>query len=125
MAQKKSKRWSMKDIKKIKSFLDLARAEGNEEYVGIVAAAQFFGITPNAVRIRYGRYLKGQDLTGLKNNTTKVPMHRKKRKYNRSTPIVPQPHKDLKAAVIEGRSMTFKITNVNVDLAAGTITVNY
>lgn len=79
----KSKRWSMKDITVIKKFIKEATDAGYEEHVGIVNAATHFGVTPNAVKIRYGRYLRSEDMGNLKKNTTKVAIIRKSRKYTK------------------------------------------
>jgi len=79
----KSKRWSMKDITVIKKFIKEATDAGHDEHTGIVNAAAHFGVTPNAVKIRYGRYLRNEDMGGLKKNTTKVPIVRKTRKYTK------------------------------------------
>lgn len=79
----KSKRWSMKDITVIKKFIKEATDAGYEEHVGIVNAATHFGVTPNAVKIRYGRYLRSEDMGNLKKNTTKIAIVRKSRKYTK------------------------------------------
>jgi hypothetical protein len=81
MAKKKSKRWSMADIKAIKKFINTAVDAGGYEEDGIKNAAAHFGVTPNAVYIRWGRYNKGIKVGKL--NTTKVPIVRKKRKYTK------------------------------------------
>jgi len=79
--KKKSKRWSMADIKAIKKFINTAVDAGGYEEDGIKNAAAHFGVTPNAVYIRWGRYNKGIKVGKL--NTTKVPIVRKKRKYTK------------------------------------------
>ena len=83
MAKKKSKRWSMADIKTIKKFVLTAQNEGLAEHVGLQAAATHFGVTLNSVNLRWRRWLKGEAVKTLKRKTTKVPMVRKKRKYNK------------------------------------------
>jgi hypothetical protein len=83
MAKKKSKRWSLADIKTIKKFVLTAQNEGLAEHVGLQAAATHFGVTLNSVNLRWGRFNKGQQVDKLKKNTTKIPMVRKKRKYNK------------------------------------------
>ena len=75
MGKKNSKRWSMKDIRTITKFIKEAVDNGGSEEQGKIAAAQHFGITINAIRIRYGRYLRGLQVP--KKNTTKVPIKRK------------------------------------------------
>lgn len=121
MGAKNSKRWSMKDIKTIEKFIKEATDAGQVKEEGIKVAAKHFGVTLNALRIRYGRYCKGKQVANLKKNTTKVPMKRKKRKYTRKEGVKPGP----KPKQSTGRSMTFKITNVQVDLNKGEITVSY
>ena len=81
--KKKSKRWSMKDIRTIKKFVLTAKNEGMEEHVGLQAAATHFGVTLNSVTLRWRRFHKGIATKTLKRKTTKVPMERKKRKYTK------------------------------------------
>ena len=83
MAKKKSKRWSMADIKTIKKFVLTAQNEGLAEHVGLQAAATHFGVTLNSINLRWRRWLKGEAVKTLKRKTTKVPMVRKKRKYTK------------------------------------------
>lgn len=111
----------MKDIRTIETFIKESTDIGKSKEEGIKAAAKHFGVTLNALRIRYGRYTKGKQVANLKKNTTKVPMKRKKRKYTKRAGVKPGP----KPKEPTGRSMTFKITNVQVDLNKGEITVSY
>lgn len=150
MARTKSKHWSEKDLRKMDRMMKAAEAEGLSKYAAKQRVGEYFGVTPLAIDVRYNRWLRG--IKGKTPDTTKVPIKRKygkrgkykkvkfspaaleaiqgkaaaevqsvltKRKYTKKV------DKDAKPAIIEGRSMTFKITNVNVDLAAGTITVSY
>jgi hypothetical protein len=118
----KSVKWSMKDINTIKNYIKEAEAAGKSKKDGIKDAAKHFGVTYNAVNCRMWKYEHNQNMSQLsKKNTTKVPMKRKKRKYTKRVGVKPGP----KPKVESSRSMTFKITNVHVDLAKGLITVNY
>ena len=83
---RKSKRWSMADIRTIKKFILTAKNEGLGERVGLRAAATQFGVTLNSVTLRWGRWNRGEATTTLKRKTTKIPMERKKRakrQYNK------------------------------------------
>jgi hypothetical protein len=116
---KDSKRWSKKDIMIIKNFIKEAKDAGKSVHSGMQAAADHFGLTRNAIYCRWKRYIRGEHLTQLKKNTTKVPVI--KRKYTRKSTTIPA----VQASQSSGRSMTFKITNVQVDLNKGEITVSY
>ena len=74
----KSKRWSLKDIETIKKYVKQALAEGKTEREGLQEAAKHFGLTSNAVFIRWLRLRKGEHIKRLKKNTTKIPMKRRK-----------------------------------------------
>ena len=83
---RKSKRWSMADIRTIKKLVLTAKNEGLEEVVGLKAAATQFGVTLNSVTLRWRRWNKGEATKTLKRKTTKIPMERKKRakrQYNK------------------------------------------
>jgi len=119
---RKSKRWSMKDIAVIKKYIGEAKDTGHDQHVGIVNAAAHFGVTPNAVKIRYGRYLIGEDMGGLRKNTTKVAMVRKTRKYTKKiSATYPVTHNVYPVA----REITFDIRDVKVDLVNKKITFVY
>jgi hypothetical protein len=122
MAKIKSKRWSMKDITVIKKYIGEAKDAGFDEKIGIKNAATHFGVTPNAVKIRYGRYIKGEDMGGLRKNTTKVPMERKKRKYTKN---IIDKHPVTHNVYPVAREITFDIRDVKVDLANRKITFIY
>ena len=83
--KKKSKRWSMEDIKTIKKFMLTAKDTGMEEHVGLQAAATHFGVTLNSVTLRWRRWNKGEHSQTLKRKTTKIPMERKKREKRKYT----------------------------------------
>jgi hypothetical protein len=138
---RKSKRWSIKDIKQIKKFVLTAKNEGMKEDAGIKAAAIHFGVTTNAVRIRWGRYNKGEGLSDLNKETTKIPMNRKKRKHvivDNEVKVVSKPNKPrtdwdasfLKAGVMpksleSNRILTFDIKDISIDLVNKKLTIIY
>jgi hypothetical protein len=139
----KSKRWSEKDIKQIKSIIEAAQVAGNTEHSGLAAAAKYFGVSLNAVTIRWGRWKRGLQTGNLKKATTKVPIVRKKRKYvKRINPNTPtwsdssQPallnliekrkmHSELKKRVIDLLATSGSIKAVSIDLANKSFTVVY
>lgn len=136
--KKKSKRWSMKDIKQIKSLIDAAKAAGNDEHAGLKAAAQYFGVTLNAVTLRWGRFKKGVATKTLKRSTTKEPMVRKKRKYTKrklqaiQTSAVQEVEsfsqkqsmtRELRKMVIDLMNTSGHIRGVSVDLSSKSFTV--
>jgi hypothetical protein len=133
MGAKNSKRWSMKDIKTIEKFIKDATDAGQVKEEGIKLAAKHFGVTINALRIRYGRYCKGKQVAGLKKNTTKVPMKRKKRKYTKRAGMKPGPKP--KHLIAESNKLVFplallachvpKITAITVDFDTRSVTYTY
>lgn len=140
MAQKKSKRWSIADIRTIKKFVLDAKNAGMDGHDGLKEAAKHFGITLNAVRIRYGRFIKGKQVANLKKNTTKEPMERKTRKYTKRTSAKPRPNPELVKTLAnhlikESNKLVFplgllaahvpKITAITVDFDTRSITYTY
>jgi len=75
----KSKRWSLKDIKVIEDYVKKATAEGKTEREGLIQASKHFGLTLNAIHLRWKRWKKGEHNKRLKKNTTKIPMKRRKK----------------------------------------------
>jgi len=140
----KSKRWSIKDIKVIKNYIADAETAGQTKEDGLKNAAEHFGVTFTAVQIRWRRFLNGEDLGGLNKNTTKAPIHRKKRKYTKK-PIgdvdtFMTKHAEVRAdkwkkatekikRITEplegGRMLTFDIKDVHVDLVTKKLTIIY
>jgi len=107
----KSKLWSEKDLKEVDTIIKSA----NTRSEGINQVAEKLGITPNAVRIRYGRWLNG--LKGKKKASTKLPIVRKTTK--KKSPKVKSANNQVT------RSLTFDIKDVSVDLAKGKLTIIY
>ena len=89
ITKKKSKWWSAADIRKIKAIMKTAEEEGLERGVGLVRAADHFGVTRNAIVIKLGRLEKGIKSNHLNRPTSKVPVVRKA-KVNHS-PVVDEP----------------------------------
>jgi hypothetical protein len=116
--KKKSRNWSLKEIKEIAKIIEDTVATGKTKLDGYDAAATHFGVTRNAIGIRYGRYLKGIKLPKVKKNTTKKPTK------GEGVPRKPYKKRTLKPE-IKGRSMTLKIKDVLVDLKNGEIKIIY
>lgn len=143
----KSKRWSLKDIETIKNYVKQALTEGKTEREGLQEAAKHFGLTSNAVFIRWLRLKKGEHVKRLKKNTTKVPLKRRKTRSDKGKRRGPR--KAIKAKVDNSRiAKAFakrvvaeanrvvlpidmlsvvvpKVANVVVDFDAKSITYNY
>lgn len=79
MAKKKSKWWSAADIRKIKAIIKTAEEEGLERGVGLVRAADHFGVSRNAISIKLGRLERGIKSNHLNRPTSKVPIVRKEK----------------------------------------------
>ena len=73
----RSKRWSLGDIRKIKAFIKAAEEVGLTRSHGINRAAEYFGVTRNAVVIRLGRTERNQKVSLLDRPTVKIPVERK------------------------------------------------
>lgn len=127
----KSKHWSEKDLKTMHKLMTEALTAGLSKSDAKKQVGDHFGVTPVAVEVRYNRWLNG--MKGISKNTTKVKINRKYGKRGpykpRATSVVPvvKVKREYTPRVVSQpvRSMTFKITNVHVDLAKGEITVNY
>ena len=128
----------MKDIRTIKKYVAAAKKAGLRDQEGLKAAADYFGVTLNAVTLRWKRYKNGVHLDGLKGSTTKKPMARKKRKYTKKTGANRISNRMLKIQAeayakagtprkeqTESRSITFDIKDVEIDLVNKSFTIIY
>lgn len=77
ITKKKSKWWSATDIRKIKAIMKIAQEEGLGRTVGLVRAADHFGVTRNAISIKLGRIQRGERSSHLNKPTTKIPIVKK------------------------------------------------
>lgn len=116
--KRKSRNWSTKEIKQISIFVDGAIAAGKTKLEGYDDAAAHFGVTRNAISVRYGRFLKGISLPKSKKDTTKKPTK------GEGVPRKPYKKRALKPDV-KGRSMTLKIKDVQINLKSGEIKIIY
>lgn len=136
----KSKRWSLKDIKSIQKFVKVAEAEGKTEREGLQAGADHFGITLNAITLRWKRWKKGEHTETLTRGTTKIPLVRKKRNYTKrkiaeiQTEAVEEVTdfqqkqamtRELRKMVIDLMNTSGHIKAVSVDLSNKSFTVIY
>ena len=77
ITKRKSKWWSATDIRKIKAIMKIAQEEGLGRTVGLVRAADHFGVTRNAISIKLGRIQRGERSSHLNKPTTKIPIVKK------------------------------------------------
>ena len=77
ITKRKSKWWSAADIRKIKAIMKIAEEEGLGRTVGLVRAADHFGVTRNAISIKLGRIQRGERSSHLNKLTTKIPIVKK------------------------------------------------
>lgn len=128
--KKKSRLWSHSEIKKIVEIVESAIASGKTKLAGMDEAATHFGVTRNAINIRYGRYKKGESMTRIKRNTAKTSTkgikrgpYGKRRKYTKRNSIAKYPitHNVYPVA----REITFDIRDIKVDLVNKKITFVY
>ena len=116
--KRKSRNWSVKEMKQIEIFIDGAVAAGKSKMQGYDDAAAHFGVTRNAISIRYGRYLGNIKMSKAKTNTVKEPTVDKVKTRK------PYKKRALKPEVM-GRSMTLKIKDVQINLKSGEIKIIY
>ena len=116
--KKKSRLWSHSEIKKIVEIVESAIALGKTKIAGMDEAATHFGVTRNAINLRYGRYKKGESMTRIKRNTAKTSTK------GQGVPRKPYKKRTLKPD-IKGRSMTLKIKDVQINLKSGEIKIIY
>jgi len=124
--KRKSRNWSVKEMKQILIFIDGAVAAGKSKMQGYDDAAAHFGVSRNAISIRYGRYLGNIKMSKAKPNTVKEPTVGKtktRKPYKKRNPIAKYPvtHNVYPVA----REITFDIRDVKVDLVNRKITFIY
>jgi hypothetical protein len=71
--KKTSRLWSINELKKMAEIVELTIMSGKSKGDALQEAADYFGVTKNAVNIRHLRYKRGQSLTRVKRNTIKKP----------------------------------------------------
>ena len=136
----KSKKWSMKDIKTIQRVIKHGLATGKSEKECLQSAADYFGITLNAITLRWKRWKKGEHMETLTRGTTKIPLVRKKRNYTKrkiaeiQTKAVEEVTdfqqkqamtRELRKMVIDLMNTSGQIKAVSVDLSNKSFTVIY
>jgi hypothetical protein len=121
MAKKKSKWWSATDIRKIKAIMKIAEDEGLGRTVGLVRAADHFGVTRNAISIKLGRIQRGEKSSHLNKPTTKIPITRKAVQK----PMVRKSKIEETTSVSTGNTISLDIKDVKLDLKNGKIVIVY
>jgi len=109
--KRKSKKWSISDIRKIKAFIKAAEEVGLTRSHGINRAAEYFGVTRNAVVIRLGRTERNQKVSLLDRPTVKVPVERKQ--------VVKE------ETVVAKNVLSLDIKDIKVDLSTKKIIIVY
>ncbi|TXG80325.1 MAG: hypothetical protein E6R13_08335 [Spirochaetes bacterium] len=128
--KKTSRLWSMKELKKMAEIVQLAVNSGKSKGDALQEAADYFGVTRNAIHVRYLRYKKGQSLPRVKRNTIKKPtkgMKRgpyKKRKL-KINPILEDADKKLVFPISLLTAHQPKIKELIVDFDNRAITYTY
>jgi hypothetical protein len=109
--KKKSKWWSAADIRKIKAIMKTAEQEGLERGVGLVRAADHFGVTRNAISIKLGRIQRGERSSHLNKPTTKIPIVKKQ--------VIKE------ETVVAKNVLSLDIKDIKVDLSTKKIIIVY
>jgi len=111
ITKKKSKWWSATDIRKIKAIMKTAEEEGLGRTVGLVRAADHFGVTRNAIVIKLGRLERGIKSSHLNRPTVKVPIVKKQ--------VIKE------ETVIAKNFLSLDIKDIKVDLSTKKIIIVY
>jgi len=111
ITRKKSKWWSAADIRKIKAIMKIAEQEGLERGVGLVRAADHFGVTRNAISIKLGRIQRGERSSHLNKPTTKIPIVKKQ--------VIKE------ETVVAKNVLSLDIKDIKVDLSTKKIIIVY
>jgi hypothetical protein len=111
ITRKKSKWWSAVDIRKIKAIMKTAEQEGLERGVGLVRAADHFGVTRNAISIKLGRIQRGERSSHLNKPTTKIPIVKKQ--------VIKE------ETVVAKNVLSLDIKDIKVDLSTKKIIIVY
>ena len=109
--KKKSKWWSAADIRKIKAIMKTAEQEWLERGVGLVRAADHFGVTRNAISIKLGRIQRGERSSHLNKPTTKIPIVKKQ--------VIKE------ETVVAKNVLSLDIKDIKVDLSTKKIIIVY
>lgn len=116
MSLKKSRFWSPKEVEELVLIVESA----NSRKEGLQTAADRFGVTPNAIHIRYTRFKKNVSVK-----------HLKKGKKSRKAPTAgktrgPYKKRKIKHNLIgEDHSFTIDIKDVHIDLKRRKLTIIY
>jgi hypothetical protein len=127
ITRKKSKWWSAADIRKIKEIMKIAEEEGLGRTVGLVRAADHFGVTRNAISIKLGRIQRGERSSHLNKPTTKIPITRKAvvPKQSQTVNDVPSPGTKISLSINILSQKVPKIDKIIVDFDNKSITYTY
>jgi hypothetical protein len=127
ITKRKSKWWSAADIRKIKAIIKTAEEEGLERGVGLVRAADHFGVTRNAIVIKLGRLERGIKSSKLNRKTIKIPITRKAvvPKQSQTVNDVPSPGTKISLSINILSQKVPKIDKIIVDFDNKSITYTY
>lgn len=116
--KKKSRLWSLSEIKKMAEIIESGINAGKTKGEAYDEAASHFGVTRNAIHIRYHRYKDGVSMTRVKRNTSKKPTKGLKRgKYTKKSTAAVQTKavKEVKG-FLESQSRTRELRKMVLDL---------
>lgn len=114
MTKRKLRKWSLPELKAIDKYIQDGLQEGKDIKELYKVTADTYGVTPNAINVRYGRYKRGQSIPKKSTNTVKEPTAGKR-----------GPYKPRSKKASEDRRIVLPIKDVNLDLKKGTITIIY
>ncbi len=91
--------------------MKIAEQEGLERGVGLVRAADHFGVTRNAISIKLGRIQRGERSSHLNKPTTKIPIVKKQ--------VIKE------ETVVAKNVLSLDIKDIKVDLSTKKIIIVY
>lgn len=124
ITKRKSKWWSAADIRKIKTIIKSAEDEGLGRTVGLLRAADHFGVSRNAITIKLGRLERGIKSSHLNKPTTKIPVVRKEKVDH--SPVVGEPKSNKIIIPVEFLiNATARVKKVIIDFDNRSIAYTY
>jgi len=122
---KESRNWSFDELEKMQKIVE---EYGNKKH-NFQTAADYFGVSKNAIQIRYKRYINKVHIKNLKKNTEKIPYVKIQPKGYKKNSFVKEAvtnHKKSNNDMYKSLGQILKVSqpnSVNIDLVENILTV--
>lgn len=113
-----SRRWSLSELKDMHQYIQNGLNAAMSIETLKENLARTYGVTPNAINLRYKRFLKGKSVPKKNKLTVKEPTIGKRKRG-------PYKERQPKVQASSERRIVLPIKDVNLDLKNGTITIIY